>query len=259
MDHLPHSLAALALAALLGAGAASAQVPAPGTPSVPVTRSLWFDAAALADDEVRAGVEAFTAGRFTLGASLGYSHTAHPRDQFPIAYAGTVRQIAIYPACDPRMLMLCGGPAYYGDAQRYRAWTAALTVRFHPAAFSFRNGASRMLVYAGAHAGFRWSTWEESGYYSCTTFCPPYPYLAADSVIVMPPYPYPGPGFLNPIRHSQGGFEPGLDAGVRLLPFGPLFVEVGGRFTLVTADDAMRRTSPGDVESRLVLAAGLAW
>jgi hypothetical protein len=244
---------------------------------VPALHSLWFDGAALADDEIRGGVEALTLGRFTLGASIGYSHTAHPRDLVPpIAYAATVTEAGANPVwCDAYALMLCVGPSYYGDAPRYRAWTAALTARFYPASFSFRNGASRMMVYAGAHAGYRWSTWDETVVYYCTNFCladdyatagsaparPPRP-SPADSVVVMPPigYPYqpimPGP---NPIRHSRGGFEPGLDVGVRLLPLGPLFVEVGGRFTLVTADDPMRRTRPGDVESRLVLAAGLAW
>ncbi|MGD0484285.1 MAG: hypothetical protein ABSB58_06480 [Gemmatimonadales bacterium] len=279
MDHLSRSVTALALAALLGAGAAAAQAPfpAPQAPPVAALHSVWFDAAALADDEFRGGVEAFTVGRFTLGASVGFSHTAHPRADLvgPIVYGGVVplSEGDLYPVCNPQF---CGGGYSNGDAQRYRAWTAALTARFYPASFSFRNGASRMMVYAGAHAGLRWSTWDETLiYYGCTTYCPPYAYpLAgsasgraprpspADSVnVFFPPNPYPYPivSGPNPVRHSRGGFEPGLDVGVRFLPVGPLFMEVGGRFTLVTADDLMRRTRPGDVESRLVLAAGFAW
>jgi hypothetical protein len=274
MDLLRRSATALAFAALLGAGAAAAQAPplAPQVPPVAPPHSVWFDAAALADDEFRGGVEAFTVGRFTLGASVAYSHTGHPPVLTgPIAYAGTDRTIAgdPYAICNPQF---CGGGYSNGDAQRYRAWTASFTARFYPAAFSFRNGASRMMVYAGAHAGFRWSTWDESVVYDPCPYCA-YPLAGsapggaprptpADSVnVFLPPNPYPYPIISgpNPVRHSRGGFEPGLDVGVRFLPVGPLFLEFGGRFTLVTADDAMRRTRPGDVESRLVLAAGLAW
>ena len=276
-DILARSLATLAVAALLGAGAAAAQAPAPQPAPVPALHGVWFDAAALADDEVRGGLEAYTIGRFTLGATIGYSHTPHPRDAPQYVYAYPMVEGGANPVwCGTFELALCAEPSYYyGNPARYRAWTAALTARFYPASFSFRNGASRMMVYAGAHAGYRWSTWDETVVYYCTNIClayadatagsvsarPPRP-SPADSVVVLPPNPYPYPPIWpgpNPIRHSRGGFEPGLDVGVRLLPFGPLFVEVGGRFTLVTADDPMRRTAPGDVESRLVLAAGLAW
>jgi len=44
-----------------------------------------------------------------------------------------------------------------------------------------------------------------------------------------------------------------------LLPFRRLFIEAGGRFTLVTLDDPMQRAQLGDVESRLVIAAGIVW
>jgi len=275
MDYPSPYLPALALAALLGASAAAAQAPAsaPQVPPVAAPHSLWFDAAALADHEFRGGLEAITVGRVTLGASIGYSHRGHPQDQlvYPLGYAYPAIGIA-YPQCDPRALMECDY-FYPGDTPRYRAWTAAFTVRFYPASFAFRNGASRMMVYAGAHTGFRWSTWDESVVYYGCPYCA-YPLAGstsgrtprptpADSVVTMPPYPYPYPYPIvpspSPTHHSRGSFEPGLDVGVRFLPVGPLFLEVGGRFTLVTMDDRMRRTRPGDVESRLVLAAGLAW
>jgi hypothetical protein len=172
MDHFSRPVTALALAVLFGAGAAAAQSP-PQAPALAPPHSIWFDAGALADDEFRGGVEAFTLSRVTLGVSVSYTHTVHPRDVLvpPIVYAGAVT-VTEGPAdliCNPQY---CGGGYSYGDAQHYRAWTAALTARFYPAAFSFRNGASRMMVYAGAHVGFRWSTWDESVYDPCPAALP---------------------------------------------------------------------------------------
>lgn len=256
-------LTLIAAASLLGAGTLAAQAPASATAAAaPTGRSLWFDAGALAEDQIRAGVEAVPLGRFTLGLSISYSHTPHPRDAY-YGYPYAVTAGYLQPPCDPRMLTLCAYPDYYygyGTATRYRAWAFDLAARYYPEALSFRNGRARMMVYGGAYAGYHWRTWDEQPFYSCTTYCPPVPASLADTAIVLPPpggyYPVP---YQNPMRHILKGVEPGVELGVRLLPIGPLFLEAGGRFTLAVVDDPMQRVRPGDVEARLVLAVGIAW
>jgi hypothetical protein len=261
-------------ACLLAASAAAGRTQTAPTPTsaAPTTRSVWFDVGALTIDQIRAGVEAIPLSRFTAGLSVAYSHTPHPRDVPvpPYAYLadpGTgVRPVS----CDPRMLTLCVDPAYYyGDPPRYRAWAFNLAVRYYPEPLSFRNGAARMMVYAGGYVGYHWRTWDENPVYY---YGRPVPLAATpelqqpalsptDSVIPLPPpggY-YPVACCLNPIRHTLKGVEPGVELGVRLLPIGPLFIEAGGRFTLAVIDDPMQRVRPGDVETRLVVAGGIAW
>ncbi len=129
------------------------------------------------------------------------------------------------------------------------------------------------MVYAGAHAGFRWSTWDESPIYYVRPACA-YPLAGsapggaprptpADSVnVYLPPNPSPYQSVVapNPIHHSRGGFEPGLDVGVRLLPLGPPLP--GGRRTVHPGDGGQARSAAdearGTWRARLVLAAGLA-
>ena len=258
MRSLTPSLTILAAAALLGAGTLAGQNAATPAPAGPTTRSVWFDAGALTNDQIRAGVEAIPLGRFTAGLSVTYTHQAHPRDggPYPLGYVATAGGGPSPYYCDPRMLTLCADPAYYPiDQPRYRAWAFNLAVRYYPEPLSFRNGAARMMVYAGGYLGYHWRTWDENVFYYYRG-----PSTLADSVIVLPPPGgYPIPYGANPIRRSLKGVEPGVELGVRLLPAGPLFIEAGGRFTLSIIDDRMQRVRPGDVETRLVIAAGIAW
>ena len=46
---------------------------------------------------------------------------------------------------------------------------------------------------------------------------------------------------------------------MRLEPLGPLFVDVGGWFKLVTVDDPTQRLRPGQLDARLVAAVGIGW
>ncbi len=235
-----------------------------GATVAPPAHSLWFDAGALVDDQVRAGAEAVRIGRFTVGLAVSYSHTPHPRADAlvpPYVYAGGGGAL---PVCDPRVLSLCTYPcAYpgcvydYGGASRYRAWAFDVSVRWYPEPLAFRNRDARLMAYAGAYAGYHWRRWDEQQIYFCPPgyACPASP-LLTDSVIPLPAYPAEA---LGPLRHTLQGLEPGLEAGVRLLPIGPLYVEAGGRFTLAVVDDPLQRVRQGDVEARLVLAAGLAW
>lgn len=245
-----HPLLAVAALAVAAFPCARAQSP---TPPVPAAHSLWFDAGALLEDQVRVGAEVLRLGRLTAGVGISYSSKPHPRDQlyYPLAYAADASPL---PQCDPRMLSLCAYPYYYGyaGATRYRAWTFDLAVRYYPEPLAFRNGDTRMMLYGGAYAGYHWRRWDENPIYYA------YPAgLRADSIVPLPGYPIPY--YPNPLRHTLKGLEPGLELGVRLLPVGPLFLEAGGRFTLAVVDDPMQRVQQGDVEARLVLTGGISW
>lgn len=267
--------ACLIVAPFLAAGTLAAQAPTPRPqpePPIPTNRSVWFDAGALLEHQIRAGFEGVTLGRYTFGLSITYDDRAHQRDDivYPLPYA----EVAIrdpYPCGDVRYLALCTYPQYYpyaSDPPRYRAWGLNLAARYYPAAFSFRNGPSRMMVYAGGFVGAHWRVSQEvqlSYYTDPLANTVPVPLSPRDSVVVLPPDTmrnvdlYPLPPWMSQLRRTISGLQPGLEIGVRLMPVGGLFVEVGGRFSLITIDDPMRRARLGDVESRLVIAAGFAW
>jgi len=262
----------------LAAGTLAAQAPAPLPPPAapaPTDRSVWFDAGALLEHQIRAGFEGLALGRYTVGVSITYDDRAHPRDDvyYPMGYAEPQPYVAIrdpYPCGDVRYLALCTS-SYYpygGDSPRYRAWGLNLAARYYPAFFSFRNGPTRMMVYAGGFLGFHWRVSEEAQpyyYYNPLVDTDPRPLVPQDSVVVLPPDTmpnvnrYPMPPWTSQLRRTISGLQPGLEIGVRLLPVGGLFVEFGGRFSLIMIDDPRQRTRLGDVESRLVIAGGIAW
>jgi hypothetical protein len=270
--------ASLIVATFLAAGTAAAQAPAPRPQQavpVPTNRSVWFDAGALLEHQVRAGFEALPLGRYTLGVSITYDDRAHPRDDayYPMGYDYPQGEVAIrdpYPCVDTRSLAMCAYPPYYpyaGDSPRYRAWGLNLAARYYPAFFSFRNGPSRMMVYAGGFVGFHWRVSQEIQpyYYNPLLDTLAVPLALRDSVVVLPPDTVPGgsfapmPPWTSQVRRTIAGLQPGLEIGVRLMPVGGLFIEAGGRFSLITIDDPRQRARLGDVESRLVIAAGIAW
>ena len=255
--HLPRParlLLALIPVLLLAAAPLRAQEPA-RAPAVPTTRSLSYDVAALAKDRFRGGLEALAFQRFTVGLSGSYSHTV---DQEYYAYPMNRTLYDPY-YCAPEMSS-CIGP-YWNTPPRYRAWALDLAIRYYPSVLSFQNGPSRMMVYVGEFVGYHWRTWDEERiYYYGYGPDDPVPLESSDSVIpppgTMPPYIWPGP---NPIRRTLNAIQPGVEFGVRLLPFSGLFIDVGGRFTLVTIEDPMQRVLKGNVESRLVVAGGISW
>jgi hypothetical protein len=262
---------------VLAAGTLAAQAPAPRAqpePPPPTNRSVWFDAGALLEHQIRAGFEGVTLGRYTFGLAVTYDDRAHPRadDVYPLGYAYPQTEIAIrdpYPCGDVRYLALCTSQyyPYVTDAPRYRAWSVHLAARYYPAFFSFRNGASRMMVYAGGFLGFHWRVVQQIQYpyyYNPLVDSLAIPLAPRDTVITPPDTSGTGvyapmPPWSYAVRKTIAGLQPGLEIGVRLQPVGGLFLEAGGRFNLITIDDPMRRERLGDVESRLVIAAGFAW
>jgi hypothetical protein len=65
--------------------------------------------------------------------------------------------------------------------------------------------------------------------------------------------------FRNGVDFYRAGWEPGVEIGLRARALGPLFVDVGGWFKLVTVDDPTQRIRPGHLDSRLVAAVGIGW
>jgi hypothetical protein len=243
---------------LLAASALRAQEP-PRAPAVPTAPSVSFDVAALAKDRFRGSIEAMALGRFTVGLSGSYSHTV---DQNFYAYPMNRTLYDPYYCSIPESFS-CVAP-YWNTPPRYRAWALDLAIRYYPSVLSFQNGPSRMMVYVGEFVGYHWRTWNEQGIYYYATYLPDdaMPRVSSDSVI--PPYPdtmprYPIWSGPNPIRRTLNAIQPGVEFGVRLLPFSRLFIDVGGRFTLVTIEDPMQRVLKGNIESRLVVAGGLIW
>ena len=252
----------LALAPALLIAAVPAAVRAQDAPSVPTVRSVYFDVGALARDRIRGGLEALAVGRFTVGLAGSYSHTV---DQDGYTYLYGTRQVDVNGVyCAYPESFSCVGPM--ANPSRYRAWALDLSVRWYPSFLSFQNGPSRMMAYVGEFVGYHWRTWDEQVWYygygvddvvpvmaSRDTVIPP----ASDTLPWYPSYPIaPGP---NPIRHTLNAIQPGAEVGVRLVPFRRLLIDVGARFMLVTIDDPLQRTLKGDVESRLVVAGGLAF
>jgi len=155
---------------------------------------------------------------------------------------------------------------YPQESPRYRAWALDLSVRYYPSVLSFQNGPSRMMVYVGEFVGYHWRTWDEEQIYALPYGVDdPMPLMAPrdTAVVIRPdtlpqqyPMPWPRPSLL---RHTLHAIQPGAELGVRLLPFGRLFIDVGARWTLVTIEDPMQRTLKGNIESRLMVAGGVAF
>jgi len=248
----------LALAPALLLAAVPAAVRAQDAPSVPTVRSVYFDVGALARDRIRGGLEALAVGRFTVGLAGTYSHTI---DQDGYLYPLGVREAFQNDAyCAYPESFSCIGP--WSNVSRYRAWALDLSVRYYPSFLSFQNGPSRMMAYVGEFVGYHWRTWDEQVWYYGYGVDDVVPVMASRDTLIPPvdtlpwnPYPIaPGP---NPIRHTLNAIQPGVEVGVRLVPFSRLLIDVGARFMLVTIDDPLERTPKGNVESRLVVAGGL--
>jgi hypothetical protein len=234
----------LALLALPAAAALSAQTrPAAHTP-MPVLQTVTFDVAAAFQQHYRAAIEPLVFGRFAIGISGEYTtetnapgYIAYPLDFCPV-----------------NMLCATGGSS---DGADYRAWSFNLHARWYPALLSLGGPRQSASVYLGEFIGYHERRMNQVIYYGCPNcYYPPQP---QDTTVIPPnpyPYPYPGPSNLEQVLH---GWEPGVELGVRLLPMRHVVMDIGGRFRLATIADYQSGTMPGGVDSRLVVAVGLAW
>lgn len=241
----------LAVLPLLIATSLAAQSPpaSSGAASRPAavapTQTAFFDFAALVDGRQRFGLEPLVFGRWAIGLIGTHYQTAAPQE------------ILVGPLMNPVPTALCpntGCPPtpYPGNSSRYNAWSLDLAVRYYPAVLSFNGPRRRFMVYVGEFVGYHRRTVTQTSYVTPIGYAPP---VATDSTTPVPPsYYYPVSD-----RQRLTGWEPGAEIGVRLIPLAPVFIDVGGWFKLVTIDDPTQHFRPGQVDARLVVAAGIGW
>jgi hypothetical protein len=256
-----------ALFALFLATSLAAQTPGHrGSEAGGVTprQTLAFDVAALVDERIRVALEPLVFGRFTVGLAGGYTRTANPPEYVNIypVYRGGVDCNDIRNLCDasplpPICIDFCG--QYPGPEPKYRAWSLDLSVRYYPASLTLSGPRQRAMVYVGEFVGYHRRRVEQSyTYYGCP-YCE---YPPPADTMAMPPDSStfaPPPVYFNRVVQNLHGWEPGVEIGIRLIPAGPVFIDVGGWFKLVTVEDPMQRLRPGDLDSRLVVAVGIGW
>ena len=229
-------LVAVSLAAQVPPGPAAD--PAPATAVAP-RRSAFFDVAALVNDEQRFGIEPLVFGRWSIG--LVGAHRGTHETQALVPPVGV--QPLIVPCPEPG----CSAP--YGSSTGYDDWSFDLAVRYYPTFLSMDGPGHRLMVYVGEFIGYHQRTITTSAY-----------------AVPLGEQPAAGASSSNPVaptpisdRQRFSGWEPGAELGVRVLPLGPLFVDVGGTFRLVTIDDPTQPLRPGQVDARLVASVGLGW
>lgn len=198
----------------------------------PVLQTLTFDVAEAFQDRWRVSMEPLAFGRFTVGIAGAY--TTHRHDQpYPIGYV---------PYCPPNVLC-ASGP--YDDGSSYKAWNFDLGVRWYPALLSSRGGRQALGLYVG----------EFIGYHRRRILLPsacPYCYpLPLDSGIIAPPYPPYG------FSAIIDGFEPGVEAGLRLIPMRHVVLDLGARIRVATLDDPFAGPRAGGTDTRLLVTVGI--
>lgn len=233
----------LAVLPLLVATSLLAQVPATRSDSAPAAavaprRSAFFDVAALVDNEQRFGIEPLIFGRWTIG--LVGAHRGTRESQTVVPPMGVIPMVipCVSPGCGP-----------YSSNSGTSDWSLDLAVRYYPAILSVSGPGHRLMPYVGEFIGYHQRTITGSNY-----------------VVPLGQVPAAGATGSNPVmpwpitdRQRLTGWEPGAELGVRVSPLGPLFLDVGGWFKLVTIDDPTARLRPGQVDARLVASVGIGW
>jgi hypothetical protein len=233
----------LAVLPLLVATSLLAQAPATRSDSAPAAavaprRSAFFDVAALVDNEQRFGLEPLVFGRWTIGLVGAHRGTRESQTFVP--------PTGVSPMIIPCVSPGCGSyPVSSGTSD----WSLDLAVRYYPAILSISGPGHRLMFYVGEFIGYHQRTITGS-YYAVPLGQVP----AAGTTGSNPVMPWPITD-----RQRVNGWEPGAELGVRVSPLGPLFLDVGGWFKLVTIDDPTQSLRPGQVDARLVVAAGIGW
>jgi hypothetical protein len=231
----------LAVLPLLVATSLAAQTPPSRRDSAPAAvaprRTASFDVAALVDGEQRFGLEPLVFGRWTIGLIGAHRGTRESQTLVP--------PMGVIPAVIPCVSPGCGGP-YPGGSSGTSAWSLDLAVRYYPAILSVDGPGHRLMIYVGEFIGYHQRSYTQDWY------AVPLPASQPGSVTPMSLPPTTGRQYLR-------GWEPGAELGARVLPLGPLFIDVGGWFKLVTIDDPTQQLRPGQVDARLVASVGIGW
>lgn len=228
---------------LLVATSLAAQTPAARSDSAPAAavvprRAAFLDVAALVDNAQRFGFEPLVFGRWTIGLVAAHRGAQQSQTLYPPAVAVPT----IYPCPSTG----CGPLT---DNSGHSAWSLDLAVRYYPSFLSVVGPGHRLMAYVGEFVGYSRRTVTNSRYVVPAGQVP-----ATGASATNPVMPWP-----TTDRQRLTGWEPGAEIGARIVPFGPLFVDVGGRFTLVTIDDPTATLRPGQVDARLVASVGIGW
>lgn len=234
----------LAVLPLLVATSLAAQTPPSRADSAPAAvvvprRTASFDVAALVDGEQRFGLEPLVFGRWTVGLVGAHRGTRASQTLVP--------PMGVIPAIIPCVSPGCG--SYPSGTSGTSDWSLALAVRYYPAILSVSGPGHRLMLYVGEFIGYHQRTITGS-YYAVPLGQVP----AIGATGSNPVMPWPSTD-----RQRLTGWEPGAELGVRVSPLGPLFLDVGGWFKLVTIDDPTARLRPGQVDARLVASVGIGW
>ena len=232
----------------------AAQTPAPAAPRAPLPalRSLSLDLAAATQHRARVALEPLVFGRWSVGVTGMFTDRIEASGYYggpvPLAEAGVIPNRDPSAPCPPNCY-------YYATDPDYKAWSVDLAARYYPAFLTVNTPTARLMAYIGEFVGVQGRRYTEPIYFR---YRQPGP-LSPDTLIPPPdsfPYPQPQP---YTVSRALQDWEPGVELGVRLMPARSIVVDVGGWFKLVRLDDPLSRFRPGDLDARLVVAAGIGW
>ena len=141
-----------------------------------------------------------------------------------------------------------------------REYMVDLYARVYPVSLSSATPKHRISGYVGGFVGFHRREFDQTIQYACTGVDPVIcPLMDAPSGSPIPCQIPCQPIPTQAVRTVSSGVEPGAELGVRVMPFGDVFVEIGGWARLITFADPTGRFEEGQVASRVTLAVGLGW
>jgi hypothetical protein len=213
----------------------------------PVMQTVTVDLAQAAQEHYGIAVEPLVFGRFSLGLSGEYT-TARDGEWYPPP--------VVYEDCP--LDRLCSSYAAPPEGGQSREWSFAIHGRWYPAMLTRSTARQSIAAYVGEFVGYRQRRVTDVNYYPCAACA-----LPADSGSYPPSYPptYPPtyPPYGNTVTTTISAWEPGAEAGVRIVAARHLVIDVGATARLVRLDDYRSSVRRGDVDSNLKVAIGIGW